>query len=275
MRKLIFLILLLNLQELYSQSCSGIIYDADTKQPLPYVSIGVLNRGTGTVAQQGGQFTINLPDELNNDTLKISMIGYQSQFYNVLDFKTLCSSGKNIYLKETVSELSEVIIRPKDTKTITVGNEFDIPNFRAGFTTNDLGSELGTVMKVKHNRTYFLKTAVFNIALCNYDSILFRVNIYDFEDGKPGVILQSLPLYVKAVKDQKQIILDLTSFNISVDHDFVMSLEWIMDLPDKEQNFLFCAGLIGNRIFYRKTSQDTWNTYPIGIGNYCEVEYEK
>ncbi len=271
-----FLILLIFISgHIFSQTFSGIIYDAATNQPLPYVSIGVLNRGTGTVAQPGGEFMIVLPDVLNNDTVKLSMIGYQPQFYKVSDFKELCAAGKNFYLSENINEFAEVIIRPRDTKTIRIGNAFNSPNISAGFTSDDLGSELGTVMKVKHGRTYFLKTVVFNIAKCNYDSILFRVNIYDFEDGKPGAILQSIPLYVKVIRDQKQIILDLKPYDISVDHDFIISLEWILELPEKEKNFLFCAGLIGNRIFYRKTSQDSWSTLPLGIGNYCEAEYEK
>lgn len=274
MRSLIF-ILIISTRIASAQTFSGIIFDAETKQPLPYVSIGVINRGTGTVAQPGGEFHIQLPDELNGDTVKLSMIGYKSQFYIVSEFKDLCTSKNIFFLSPDVNELSEVIIRPRDTKTIRIGNEFNSPNISAGFTTDDLGSELGTVMKVKHGRTYFLKTVVFNIAKCNYDSILFRVNIYDFEDGKPGVILQTIPLYVKVVRDQRQILLDLTSYDITVDHDFIISLEWILDLPDKEKNFMFCAGLIGNRIFYRKTSQDSWSTVPLGIGNYCEVEYEK
>jgi len=260
----------------FAQIYSGTVYDAKTKEPLPFVSIGVMNKGKGTVAQADGKFTIDLPDELNNDTMKFSMVGYRPVFFIVSKFKTSFANAQaTIYLEEQVNELSAVIIRPKNMKTLTLGNGYDNPSVSAGFESDDLGSEAGTVMKVKDGRTYYLKTAVFNISRCSYDSILFRVNIYDFKSGHPGEIIQSLPLYVKVVKDQKKIMLDLTPYNITVEDDFLLSLEWIMDLPDKRTSFMFCAGFLGNRIFFRKTSQDKWTSVPVGIGNYCIVEYEK
>ncbi len=259
-----------------AQSYTGVVYDSKSHESLPYVSIGVLNKGVGTVAQANGTFSITLPDEFNNDTLKFSMVGYKPLLFIVQQFKSKYAAGNIfIYMEEDMKYLSEVVIRPKNMKSVLLGNKYDKPTISAGFESDDLGSECGTVMRVKKGRTYYLKTAGFNIAKCEYDSILFRVNIYDFKDGRPGEILQSLPLYVKVIKDQKKILLDLTPYGITVENDFLLSLEWIMDLPDKRTSFMFCAGFAGNRIFFRKTSQDKWNSVPVCIGSFCVAEYQK
>lgn len=260
----------------FGQTYSGTVYDSKTREPLPFVSIGVLNKGIGTVAQADGQFTITIPVEFVNDTLRFSMVGYTSVEWTASQFRSKFSGGQiSILMEEAENLLAEVVIRPKNMKSMMLGNEYDSPSVSAGFESDDLGSEMGTVMRVKKDKPFYLKTAGFNIAKCNYDSILFRVNIYDFKDGRPGEILHSLPLYVKVLRDEQKILLDLTPYNITVENDFLLSLEWIMDLPEKQRSFMFCAGFIGNRIYYRKTSHDSWNSAPVCIGNFCEVEFEK
>ena len=259
-----------------AQQYSGIIRDSTTNEPIPFVNIGIMNKGTGTVSQADGNFKLIIAHEFLADTIRISMIGYEKKMILVRDF--IEANEYNfitINLQPDIQELNTIIVRPRNMKEIILGNTFDSPHIMAGFKTNDLGAEIETIMKVHDERTYYLKTAGFYIGKCLYDSILFRVNIYNIVDRKPGEILHTLPIYVKIVNGQTKLLIDLTPYNITVDDDFILSLEWIQDLSDKTTSLMFCAGFIGNRIFYKLTSQDKWSTFPIGIGSWCLAEYEK
>lgn len=261
---------------LRGQVFSGFVQDATTHEALPFVSIGIPGKSVGTVAQLNGSFKITISDNFNNDTLKFSMIGYKPEFIIVDQFKNKAANGQfYIQLKPEEKALETVIIRPRDVKNATLGNDFDSPSISAGFTTDDLGSELGTVMKVKDNKEYYLKSCGINFAKIVYDSIIFRINIYDLENGLPGELLHQIPIYITANKDQRKAVVDLKPYNIVITDDFVMSLEWLQDLPEKTKAVMFCAGFFGNKIVYRQTAQDIWRDFPIGIGMWCEAEYEK
>ena len=64
-------------------------------------------------------------------------------------------------------------------------------------------------------------------------------------------------------------------YDIKVDDDFVLSLEWLQDLPDKTKGVMFCAGFFGHKVVFRQTSQADWAGFPIGIGIWCKAEFEK
>jgi len=82
------------------------------------------------------------------------------------------------------------------------------------------------------------------------------------------------PIYIKmpkeTVKDEIQI--DLQSKNISVEGNFLVTLEHVKDLG--KGNLHFCAGL-SNKTYFRKTSQGKWETVPIGISISVLVDVEK
>lgn len=261
---------------LHAQVLQGLVSDRETGEALPYVSIGVPHRDIGTVAQGDGTFRIVLPDDMQNDSLRFSMVGYQTLSFRIGDLAAKFPNGDPlIRMTKNVQELTEVEIRPREVKEVTLGNTFNSPAVSAGFETDDLGSELGTIMRVKKGKKYYLKGAVFNIAKCQYDSILFRVNIYSYEHGEVGPLMHSLPIYVKCVRDQNRMVVNLDPYSIVMEDDFILSLEWIMDLPDKTTSFMFCAGLFGNRLLYRKTSEGDWRSIPVGVGSYVVADMEK
>jgi len=254
-----------------AQTYAGIVTDAMSGEVLPFVSIAIPGKAVGTIAQLDGSFSLTIPEVFNNDTLRFSIIGYTAK-------KIVVSSlikQTNIKLMPDETELEAIVIRPRNMKNTKLGNDFNSQAIIAGFTSDDLGSELGTVMKVKSNKTYYLKSCGFNFAQINYDSIIFRINIYNLENGLPGKLLQQLPIYVTAYRDQRKVIIDLKPYGITVDDDFVLSLEWLQDLPDKTKAVMFCAGFFGNKIVYRQVAQSAWEDFPVGVGMWCEAEYEK
>ncbi len=276
MKNIVTIILIVISGSAIAQQYSGYIVDAVTHEPVPFVNIGIVHRSYGTVAQMDGSFSLTLSDRYTNDTLRISMIGYTTQNYIVKNFRMqFPDTVLRMEIEPAVQELDAVTIRPRDMKDVELGNDFNSPNIMAGFMSDSLGSEIGTVMKVKDKRTYYLQSAGVNIANCLYDSITFRLNFYGLSDGKPGALLTSQPIYATVKKGQRNIHIDLIPYDIIVTDDFVMSVEWILEMPDVKKAFQFCAGFIGNRIFYKQVSQDDWRTFPVGVGMYCVAEFER
>ena len=194
----------------------------------------------------------------------------------VSEFKALATAQKAVIKLQPQDEiLSEVMIRPRDMKSKILGNEFDSPSITAGFTSDDLGSEIGTVMKLKDGKDYYLKNCGFNFGRVDYDSIIFRINIYNIKNGLPGDLLHQLPIYITVYRDQRSAEVDLRPYNLHIDQDFILSLEWVQDLPEKTKSLMFCAGFFGNKVVYRQVAEDVWRDFPIGIGMWCDAEYEK
>ena len=153
MKSIYIFLFIFSINNAFSQIYSGIIKDASTAQPLAFVNIGIPKKNIGTVSQFDGTFHLNFSEENMTDTLRISMIGYKTQLIPVTKFiSDFIQLNKAITLDPDIKELSEVIIRPRNMKEVVLGNDFNSPNVSAGFLTDDLGSELGTVMKLKDGK---------------------------------------------------------------------------------------------------------------------------
>lgn len=86
-----------------AQTITGKVTNSSDGQPVPGVSISVKGTNTGTVTNNEGQFTLNVPGA--ESVLVVSAIGYVKQ--------EVSTSGKtiiNIELKENSSELNEVVV---------------------------------------------------------------------------------------------------------------------------------------------------------------------
>lgn len=57
------------------------ILDADTKESVAYASVGVVDKYLGTVSDADGTFVMEVPEDLMQDILRISALGY-SPFRN-------------------------------------------------------------------------------------------------------------------------------------------------------------------------------------------------
>ena len=78
------------------------VVDAETGEPLPYVSIYVAE-GKGTLSNEEGTFSINA---LPGDTLRLSCIGYEKLHLKADDIRDL------VELKPLARKLREVTVKP-------------------------------------------------------------------------------------------------------------------------------------------------------------------
>ena len=67
--------------DILSQNFKGTVIDAESKAPLSYVNIGVLNKNMGVISRDDGSFEIDLSKAASDDTLVFSMIGFESMMF--------------------------------------------------------------------------------------------------------------------------------------------------------------------------------------------------
>ncbi len=250
----------------------GQVIDAATKEPLPYVNIGLLEKNIGTVSDETGYFELEVNTEQNSrDTLRFSMIGFETKSYTLNDF--INQNEIEVYLTEKSTALDEVILnsKRKNYQTKILGNKTTSKALYAAFTSNKLGNEMGFIVRARKHPMILKK---FNISLVenDYGSIKFRLNIYDVLNGLPNKTLLTDNLFIETEESTGIVSLDLTPYEIILDQDFFIAIEWIEDLgPGK---LYFSGGFFGAPLFAREVSQGTWEKIgTASVGMNVEVRY--
>ena len=206
----------------------GIIKSENTQEILPYVNVGIINKGIGTVTNDKGNFYLLVQKRQYNDSIKLSMIGYQSKTFLVKDFVITIKKNNTIYLTEKTEALNEVIVTTRKLKQRILGNKSS--NSKYEMTSSLLGIEIGILIKIKRSPTY-LKSFNTEIHTKKYSSFKFRLNIYDIKDGLPNNNLLKESIYIDKndIKEDGHINIDLKPYSIIVEDDFFITLELVKD----------------------------------------------
>ncbi|MDX9854561.1 MAG: carboxypeptidase-like regulatory domain-containing protein [Tenuifilaceae bacterium] len=254
----------------YAQTISGTLINKSSNLPVAYANIGIVGKNIGTVSDADGNFRLDIDSNYNNDSLLVSVIGYMTKAFKVSDLRN--ANNNTIFLKERIYSLNEVIVRPTVFKEKTLGVSTKIKRLQAGFSDNRLGYECGIMMKTKGNA--HLKKIIVNIARCSYDTIFYRLNIYNVKGDFDFENILTDPIYIKmAKKDVKQRIeLDLQDKNIVTSGSFLVTLEHVKDLGPGD--LFFCASFL-HKTYYRKTSQGQWESIPFGVSISVVADIEK
>ena len=270
---LFLLVLILNYVSGFGQTeLIGQVIDALTEEPIPYVNIGLVDENIGTVSDEQGYFQLEIdPLQYSQSNLRFSMIGFESKTYVLQEY--LQKELLIIPLTEESTELEEVIVSTKRTQfeTKILGNKTTSKFIYAAFTSNKLGNEMGFVVR-QRKRPMILKK--FNISLVenDYGLIRFRLNFYSVENGLPTSTLLKENIIIETDATSGIVSKDLAPYEIVIDEDFFVSIEWIEDLgPGK---LYFSGGFFGSPLIAREVSQGTWSKVGSGsVGMNVEVRY--
>ena len=248
----------------------GVIKNKKTNLPLPYVNLGILNKDKGTTTNTKGEFELTILESTINDTLRISMIGFEPRIIYLKDILKKKKRYLNISLQEKSNELKEVVIVDKRLTTKVLGNKTDSKFFGGKFAPGDLGSEIAIKIKIKNDPTYLDKFS-FNISYNTEDTATFRVNIYETKNGLPDKNMLTENIILKINGQTGKIEVDLTKYNLLVKDDIFIALEWIEGRDNS--GIVFSAGFINKGTYYRKASQGRWKKNPMGIGFNITAKY--
>ena len=273
-----FFILLFLLASVCGRSQTVIVsklLDSVSKKPIPFANIGIPRKGLGSVSDENGNFQLTIPDSLLKFPLKISCLGYNTKIFYANKF-----TPNTIYMGPSSLSLNEVTVfeKKKLTKT-TIGNTRARPSIELAYKAEDLGYEMGVKVNVKHSRTR-LKKLKFSIGTGSFDSILFRFNVYEVDQfGFPGENILKQTILVHVPAKSRRVEVDLSEYNIVVNDDFFLALEWIKktgEMKTKTDYLSFDSEMMSGGTYYRKTSQDKWSLlfdYGVGAGLCVDVEY--
>lgn len=254
-----------------AQIIEGVVKDAKTNQPLPYVNVGIIGRGIGTVTDSAGRYKLNVKGR-EADTLKLSMIGYVPAIYKVAAFTN--DVHKTILLQPSVTQLKEVKVRNRKWKEGLLGNDSKSESTNAGFNSNRLGYEIGTIIKIKKAPTYLKR---FNVHITDAPAypVKLRLNFYSIKKGMPDQLLQNENIYVDVLPGQKDIQVNLEPYMIYVDNNFFASLEWIANSKGHGLMFSAYLSIFGSgAVISRETSQANWEKVGLaGIAFNVLAEY--
>lgn len=243
-----------------AQAIEGLVKDAKTKAPLPYVNIGIIGKATGTVTDSEGRFNIIIGQADANDSVKVSMIGYQSKRYSVADFRKEPEKIILIDLLPTSFKLKEVKVGNRKFKDGVLGIIAPPDNLGVGFTGNKLGNEMAELIPNKYPAAFIRQ---FNAILYQNDEFTtppakLRLNFYSVKNGLPDQLLNDKNIFVTVNKGDKKISVDLTTYDIYADGDFFASLEYIESSPGR--GLMFCSNSSKSaKSAFRPTSQANWN----------------
>lgn len=253
---------------LYAQTqIFGKLTDAATNEALPFVNIGIPEKGVGTVSDQNGLHTLEIPPEFKDQILRFSMIGFSAKEVKISSLDSAHSTLLDVSLIEEPIALKEVVVTDGEWQNIAVGNTTESKLIVAGFTSNKLGNEIAQFIKVKKRRPTLLKSFWLSIAENTIESVILRLNIYDEHQGYPAENLLDEPIYIKLPNDPQTIRIDLSSYDIYLESNFFISIEWIEDL--EVEGLWFSAGVLGKSLYARSASQAMWvrkKALSIGMG---------
>lgn len=243
-------------------SFSRTIVSESDKKAIIYASVGVINCKLGTVTDTLGNFSLKIPAEYINDSIRISSVGYLPRTFAVRDIANLPDT---ITLAEDAIRLGEIIVKPLKIKHKTAGRKgaggfiyIDVEGYKA------TGQGLATPLKVK-NRAW-LKEIGFTIITDPrpLSRMKFRVNVYRKEDN--SYVLQNIgPVYFDYNKSQltdgsfsyvfpEEIMLD--------EGDFYVELEFLENFAN--EYFIMKTKPLTGKTRYRYASQSDWETLPFG-----------
>ncbi len=103
---------------------TGTIIDNDSRDPLPFATIGLKNSGKGTVSNNNGEFNLNITPDLRNDTLSFSYLGYIGREIPV---KKALGNSLIVVMKREFISIPEILIKNQVPQEIIIKARKAIP----------------------------------------------------------------------------------------------------------------------------------------------------
>jgi len=203
------------------------------ENPIAFVNIGIVGKNIGTVADESGLFEITILSEFINEPLRFSCVGFETEEYSVAAFlKSHPTNPVVLKMREKIMLLEPVVIKYRNSKTVTLGSKSESIKLNAGFPSNKyLGSEIGSKFNFRGKKgtvAFIEEFSFFVVSNVQDDTVTMRLNIYALDDDKiPTDKLINQDIILTIPNKSGWVITDLTPYNIYTTDDFVIALEWI------------------------------------------------
>ena len=250
--------------------------------PIAFVNVSAKMTGIGTVTDTNGFFHLN-GDLFNDiDTLVFTHIGYKTHSISAKRKDLLV-----IQLQPSEYSLKGVTISPSESnyknKKI-IGTKANTDHVIMKFSSGNLGTEIGKIIKVKKGRKYKVEKVSFNISELDYKQAKFRINFYNvYENDSISTIRINYHDYFKDVGEIGLIEIDLENEDLVFKSDFLVAIEWIdyVNNPSTDtlshKHISFNSTVFSGPFYSRTNNVSKWNNnnfkYNVGLGIYLLVKY--
>lgn len=226
---------------------------------IAFVNIGLKGKNIGTVSDERGYFKLELPPSALQDTLLFSCIGYELVKVPV---DVMHQLAVPVLMSRKVSPLPEVSVKARRLKEQFFGHFTESPVVQMGFNQNILGKECGVLMHSK--KPALLDQVQINFGKCTYDSVYFRLNVYRklADDSFENLLQEPIILVYDRVELKETLAIDVKPYAITVQGDFMVSIEYIRDMGP---GTLYFKSKLNKKSYIRSTSQAEWLQTPLGI----------
>ena len=246
----------------------GVIVDKDTKEPLPFTSIGLKNEQIGALSNEHGQFVVPAPTQNTADSLVVVALGYGRRA--VLVKRGVAVASLTIELPKRAVALGNVTVKAGKVKNLGLGSRSDDPG--EGMIQGLPGSQYAFFVKnEKKKRLGNVRTVSFYIGENGFPREPFRVRLYkaDGNYNAPNTDLLNENVVVSAPQGGQWYTVNLTPYNIiAPEEGFFVAMEWVVSGDQFfTTNFMDDYTPYGQimRPTYEFKESRTWN-YTMGKG---------
>jgi hypothetical protein len=273
---LLILFMLFPLSGFSQAKLSGHVYNAQTREILPYANVIIESRNTGTISDKDGLFELTANP---SDTVTVSYLGFQTTTIIAEESAT----NNDVYLEPVPYEISDVIVTNRKSKMRKFGHSSGgsrmlfVPFFTLGEVKrgNRIGKEVGTIIKVKSDTS----VKSFNVLITKnlYELAKFRLTFYSVQDGIPGDVLINRDITFEITSQQKgRYTLDLTPYDIFLDggQEVLVTMTLLDETGEEIPNIFFLNGaLTGKGIYKRNVGMSEWERIGGTITMYLEGRF--
>jgi len=212
----------------------GKVSAKESDRPLSYVNIGVFEANIGTISDPDGSFILEIPNELQDDTLIFSLIGYDRVYHPINQIEG--GEELQIILTSTAITLDPVVVEAgKKVKSKRLGW------MRGGDGTLPVESSDGgactTLLLKAPSAPFYIDEVHLRILYNTKDTILFRLRLFDVDPltGMPGDDFLEKEVFIKAQKRAGWIKQSVSDHQILVPKDrFYLGFEWIENRANRD-----------------------------------------
>lgn len=178
-----------------------------------------------------------------------------------------------IELTPIIENIDEIVIIAGKYKTLTTGNNIRSSMIIAGFQNRSLGSEMGTIMKYTKKNKGLVTKLHFNVEANPSDTIKFRVNVYEVDNGLPTKSILNEPIYFCGTPTNGSILIDISDKKIYIKKDCFVTIE-LIEYVGMDGLFLNSA-FLRSASYFRTAPEGNWIKAKVDLGFWAEIRYKK
>ena len=230
----------------------------DDATPAAFVNVEIQNRkGTETMTNFAGNFSLRVPDSKNNDTLVISAVGYKRLKLPLY----IAAKRKEFILTENVKNIAGVTVFNSHE---VIGSKSETVGYYRSWDHQKTGGEIGRIFTLPYKKYKIDKIRFKAGNTC--DTCLLRLHIRTVKDGIPGeeILSDSISVFVNKLSlDTKIPEFDLTPYDLTfTEKEFFVGIEVLGCGNGKKGfcSFSFAGTEKGEYIYKSKAAREWLST---------------